>query len=127
MKITKRTVTKEEIEVSFPHYSTDNICHWYKVISEDKMIKIFSNSYSEYCSIDLTQYCIYNAFDERNSLYLEYVRFVKIIQPNFFVLENVKGLLNLNNGFFKEDIINRFTNLGYNVTFSVLKALMTAM
>jgi hypothetical protein len=65
MKITKRTVTKEEIEVSFPHYSTDNICHWYKVISEDKMIKIFSNSYEEYCSIDLTQYCIYAAFDDK--------------------------------------------------------------
>lgn len=63
-----------------------------------------------------------DTFDERNSLYLEYVRFVKIIQPDFFVLENVKGLLNLNKGFFKNDIINRFTELGYNVSFSVLKA-----
>jgi hypothetical protein len=67
MKITKRIVTEEQIEVKFPYYSTDNICHWYKVISENKMIKIFSNSYAEYCSIDLTEYCIYNAFDEKNT------------------------------------------------------------
>jgi hypothetical protein len=71
MKITKRTVTEEQIEVSFPHYSTDNICHWYKVISENQMVKIFSDSYSEYCSIDLTQYCIFNAFDKRCTILTE--------------------------------------------------------
>lgn len=60
--------------------------------------------------------------DERNSLYLEYVRFVEVVKPKFFVLENVKGLLTLNGGFFKEDILERFSNLGYNVTFKVLKA-----
>lgn len=60
--------------------------------------------------------------DERNSLYLEYVRFVSTVKPLFFILENVKGLLNLNKGHFKEDIIERFTELGYNVNFKVLKA-----
>ena len=39
--------------------------------------------------------------DERNSLYLEYVRFVSTVKPLFFILENVKGLLNLNKGHFK--------------------------
>jgi DNA (cytosine-5)-methyltransferase 1 len=63
-----------------------------------------------------------DVFDERNKLYLEYVRFVKVVKPKFFVLENVKGLLNLNNGFFKKDIINRFSELGYNVSYSILKA-----
>lgn len=60
--------------------------------------------------------------DTRNSLYLEYVRFVSKVKPKFFILENVKGLLNLEKGFFKNDIINRFTKLGYNVNFKVLKA-----
>ena len=60
--------------------------------------------------------------DKRNSLYLEYVRFVEKIKPVFFVLENVKGLLTLNSGFFKEDIVRRFSNLGYNVNFKLLKA-----
>lgn len=60
--------------------------------------------------------------DDRNNLYLQYIRFVEIIKPKFFILENVKGLLTLKNGFFKEDIIERFTKLGYNVNFKMLKA-----
>lgn len=60
--------------------------------------------------------------DERNTLYLQYVRFVEQIKPEFFVLENVKGLLTLKKGFFKKDIVERFSNLGYNVTYKVLKA-----
>ena len=63
-----------------------------------------------------------NEADERNSLYLEYVRFVETVKPKFFVLENVKGLLTLKGGNFKEDILERFTGLGYNVDFKVLKA-----
>lgn len=63
-----------------------------------------------------------DAFDMRNQLYLEYVRFVEKIEPDFFVLENVKGLLNLNNGFFKKDIIERFSNIGYNVNYEIIKA-----
>lgn len=63
-----------------------------------------------------------NHSDERNSLYLQYVRFVEEIKPKFFILENVKGLLTLKKGYFKEDILNRFSGLGYNVNFEVLKA-----
>lgn len=53
--------------------------------------------------------------DPRNSLYMEYVRFVDVIKPNFFVLENVPGLLSMEGGKFKKDIIDRFGKLGYNV------------
>lgn len=60
--------------------------------------------------------------DERNYLYLEYCRIVEKVKPQFFVLENVKGLLTLNNGMFKEDIIKRFESLGYIVTYKVLNA-----
>jgi len=63
-----------------------------------------------------------NEKDERNTLYLQYVRFVEQIKPEFFILENVKGLLTLKKGYFKKEIIERFTNLGYNVTYKVLRA-----
>ncbi len=63
-----------------------------------------------------------DADDDRNNLYLQYVRFVDVVKPKFFILENVKGLLTLKDGFFKEDIINRFTDLGYNVNFRMLVA-----
>lgn len=62
------------------------------------------------------------ANDERNTLYLQYVRFVEQIKPEFFVLENVKGLLTLEKGRYKKDIINRFSKHGYNVICNVLKA-----
>ena len=60
--------------------------------------------------------------DPRNSLYMEYVRFVSVIKPDFFVLENVPGLLSMEKGKYKEDIINRFSEIGYNVTYKVLRA-----
>lgn len=63
-----------------------------------------------------------NEKDDRNTLYLQYVRFVENIMPEFFILENVKGLLTLKGGHFKEDILKRFSELGYNVNFKVLKA-----
>nr|CCM44166.1 DNA-cytosine methyltransferase [Staphylococcus xylosus] len=60
--------------------------------------------------------------DPRNSLYIEYVRFVSVIKPKFFVLENVSGLLSLEKGKFKDDIIKRFEGLGYNVDYKLLTA-----
>ena len=60
--------------------------------------------------------------DPRNSLYMEYVRFVSVIRPDFFVLENVPGLLSMENGKYRDDIIKRFSELGYNVNFETLKA-----
>ena len=49
--------------------------------------------------------------DPRNQLYKEYCRVVEMINPDFFVLENVKGLLTLEKGFFKNDIIKNFNNI----------------
>jgi len=60
--------------------------------------------------------------DERNSLYLEYVRFVNCVKPSFFILENVKGLLSMEGGLYRDDIIKRFSELGYNVTYKLLRA-----
>lgn len=60
--------------------------------------------------------------DDRNYLYLQYCRIVETVKPEFFVLENVKGLLTLNDGAFKQDIIDRFSKLGYVVNWQVLNA-----
>ena len=60
--------------------------------------------------------------DDRNYLYLQYCRIVEKVKPEFFVLENVKGLLTLNNGKFKEDIVERFTKLGYVVDYKILNS-----
>jgi len=63
-----------------------------------------------------------NIDDPRNHLYLEYCRVVEIVKPKFFLIENVKGLVTLNKGMFKEDIMTRFSNLGYNVSYKILNA-----
>lgn len=60
--------------------------------------------------------------DPRNHLYLEYCRIVETVKPDFFVLENVAGLLNLSGGMFKDDIIRRFGELGYHVEYKVVCA-----
>lgn len=60
--------------------------------------------------------------DPRNHLYKEYCRIVEKIRPDFFVIENVKGLTTLSGGVFKDDIINRFSNLGYSVKYQILNA-----
>ena len=60
--------------------------------------------------------------DPRNHLYKEYCRIVERIKPEFFVLENVKGLTTLSGGAFKDDIISRFSALGYSVKFQILNA-----
>ena len=60
--------------------------------------------------------------DPRNHLYKEYCRIVETVRPDFFVIENVKGLITLSGGAFKDDIISRFSTLGYNVVYKVLNA-----
>lgn len=60
--------------------------------------------------------------DPRNQLYLQYCRIVETIRPQFFVIENVKGLMTLNGGAVKQDIIERFSAMGYNVSFKVINA-----
>lgn len=60
--------------------------------------------------------------DPRNKLYLEYCRVVSIVQPEFFVIENVRGLLTLGKGAFKDDIIKRFSELGYTISYKLVNA-----
>jgi DNA (cytosine-5)-methyltransferase 1 len=60
--------------------------------------------------------------DERNFLYKELLRLIKDKRPKFFVGENVKGLLSMQQGKVIEMIIKDFKSLGYDVEYKLLKA-----
>ena len=60
--------------------------------------------------------------DPRNKLYISYIRLVKEIQPKLFVIENVPGLVSLFGGKIKDNIIERFTEMGYKIKYQVLCA-----
>lgn len=53
--------------------------------------------------------------DKRNQLFKEFVAVVKEIQPEFFVLENVLGILTMRNGDAVKEIIESFSEIGYYV------------
>lgn len=60
--------------------------------------------------------------DKRNFLYLELLRILKTKQPKIFVAENVKGILSMENGRVIQMILDDFKEVGYNVTYKVMKA-----
>ena len=60
--------------------------------------------------------------DPRNKLFKEFVRVVKVVQPNFFVLENVARLYTHNKGKTRQEIIKDFEKLGYTVACQILNA-----
>jgi DNA (cytosine-5)-methyltransferase 1 len=60
--------------------------------------------------------------DERNKLYLEFLRVLIDKQPKFFVAENVKGILSLMKGKVFELIISDFKKAGYKVKYKILNA-----
>jgi len=60
--------------------------------------------------------------DTRGSLFFEIARFASILRPKYLFLENVKGLLNHENGITFETIISTLDELGYNVEWQVLNS-----
>ncbi|TGY79156.1 DNA cytosine methyltransferase [Lepagella muris] len=60
--------------------------------------------------------------DPRNFLFKEFVRFVEEFSPKYFVLENVPNIITTENGYFKDEIIQSFKNIGYDVCCGVLNA-----
>jgi DNA (cytosine-5)-methyltransferase 1 len=51
--------------------------------------------------------------DERNTLFLEFCRVVELCQPAFFVMENVPGILTMQNGEVYRAILEKFAEIGY--------------
>lgn len=60
--------------------------------------------------------------EERNQLYLDFFNTVKRVKPEFFLIENVRGMVNLNKGAFVKDIKERFGKLGYCINFEIINA-----
>lgn len=60
--------------------------------------------------------------DDRNRLFLEYFRFVRIIRPRMFVLENVASMITHNHGATIKEIQSIFESIGYNIQYKVLNA-----
>ncbi len=61
-------------------------------------------------------------YDERNLLFLEFLRFVKLLKPKVLLIENVGGILKKNNGHAKKSIEKKLSNLGYLVSQKILIA-----
>ncbi|MFW0782350.1 DNA cytosine methyltransferase [Rossellomorea marisflavi] len=57
--------------------------------------------------------------DERNSLYREFFRVIKDLQPKYFVAENVKGILSLGKGEAIKQIVQDFESAGYKVKYKL--------
>lgn len=58
--------------------------------------------------------------DPRNQLYLEYLKFLQQVRPSFFIMENVKGMLNK-----IDEIIDDFHKIlgnEYNISYKLLNA-----
>lgn len=60
--------------------------------------------------------------DERSGLFRQYLRIVEELQPKFIVMENVAGILSLDEGRAVLEIHKRLGSLGYRVEHRVLKA-----
>lgn len=60
--------------------------------------------------------------DTRGTLFFEFARCVKEFQPEVFIYENVKGLLNHDKGKTFETVLNTFEELGYKFFYQILNA-----
>ncbi len=60
--------------------------------------------------------------DERGTMIYEFLRFVKQLQPPFFVMENVSNLKGISGGKLYQDILEKMMHLGYNVCSELLLA-----
>ncbi len=58
--------------------------------------------------------------DPRNFLYKYYLKFIEYYNPNFFIFENVQGLLSAHHGAIFEDIQREMKALGYDIIYNLL-------
>lgn len=60
--------------------------------------------------------------DKRNFLFKEYIRMVDKLRPKIFIIENVPGILNYNDGAVKDEIYETFNKMGYQLHSKILCA-----
>lgn len=58
--------------------------------------------------------------DERNKLYLAMIETVRRYKPKAFLIENVPGMATLYKGEVRDEIVKRFTKMGYTVSNQIL-------
>ncbi len=63
-----------------------------------------------------------SASDDRARLFLDYLRLVDDLRPKTLVMENVPGMLSIQNGQVVEDIRRALSELGYSTHCTILKA-----
>ena len=63
-----------------------------------------------------------NKENENNWLFKEYFRLTKEQNPDWVIVENVKGIVETENGFFFEKIIKELKKLGYTSNYAILNA-----
>jgi DNA (cytosine-5)-methyltransferase 1 len=61
-----------------------------------------------------------NAANSNNWMFQEFFRLAKLWRPDWIVLENVRGIVETENGMFLKKIIDTLRRIGYSVTFKVL-------
>ncbi len=61
-------------------------------------------------------------YNPSNHLYKEYLRFLKIYLPNWFLFENVIGLKTLDNGSVINEISRIVVDLGYSIRWEVVNS-----
>ena len=64
----------------------------------------------------------HNDNDERNFLFLEYMKYVEVFKPDCIILENVSGMRSTAGGHFENEIKKYMESLGYTVSVSLLQA-----
>ncbi len=60
--------------------------------------------------------------DTRGTLFYEFARCIKQVQPKLFLAENVKGLINHQKGKTLKTVLSVLESLGYNIQYSLLNA-----
>lgn len=60
--------------------------------------------------------------DHRGQLFYEYIRILKHVKPQFFLAENVSGIMSSRHRGAFEAILERFGNLGYRVSHQMFRA-----
>lgn len=60
--------------------------------------------------------------DDRNYLFRYFYKVVEYLMPEYFVMENVPNMLTAENGYFKNEIVRLFSNIGYSIDTGVLNA-----
>lgn len=63
-----------------------------------------------------------NPQDHRNQLYQYFLKFIEEFRPKAFVMENVVGMLSLQQGYVVEEILHKTDKLGYGVSVMTLDA-----